>query len=83
MKDTAAAGGGGGQSGSGAAYINTSAPVKIVSQPVVVPKTMKVRLPDSVTAGMELEYPLSDGRKVKVVVKEGEKGGDMVAVDLP
>ena len=83
LKDTAAAGGGGGQSGSGAAYINTSAPVKIVSQPVVVPKTMKVRLPDSVTAGMELEYPLSDGRKVKVVVKEGEKGGDMVAVDLP
>ena len=57
--------------------------MKIVSQPVVVPKTMKVRLPDSVTAGMELEYPLSDGRKVKVVVKEGEKGGDMVAVVLP
>ena len=51
-------------------------------QAVKVQQIMKVTLPDGATPGMELEYPLSDGRKVKVVVKEGQKGGDEISVNL-
>ena len=51
-------------------------------QAVKVQQIMKVTLPDGAVPGMELEYPLSDGRKVKVVVKEGQKGGDEVSVNL-
>ena len=43
---------------------------------------MEVTLPEGATPGMELEYPLSDGSKVKVVVQEGQNAGEKVTVNL-
>ena len=43
---------------------------------------MEVTLPEGATPGMELEYPLSNGTKVKVVVQEGQKAGDKVTISM-
>ena len=65
----------------GTAAANT---VSFVQKNPIFPgsKTMEVTLPEGATPGMELEYPLSDGSKVKVVVQEGQNAGEKVTVNL-
>mgnify|MGYP001445318502 FL=1 len=53
----------------------------VVSQKPVA-QVMEVTLPEGATPGMELEYPLSNGTKVKVVVQEGQKAGDKVTISM-
>ena len=42
----------------------------------------KVTLPAGVTVGKTIEYPITDGRKIEVLVEEGQKEGDIVTVPI-
>ena len=42
----------------------------------------KVTLPAGVTVGKTIEYPITDGRKIEVIVQEGQKEGDIVSVPI-
>ena len=68
----------------GTAAANTVSFVQKNQKNPILPgsKTMEVTLPEGATPGMELEYPLSDGSKVKVVVQEGQNAGEKVTVNL-
>ena len=46
-------------------------------------KMMEVTLPDGVKVGTVLEYPLSGGRKIQVVVPKGKGPGDTMEVHVP
>ena len=46
------------------------------------PIIMKLTLPSGVVPGTQVKYPLSNGKEVMITVQEGQKGGDIIEIQV-